>query len=83
MDRSLAVTQETRRYFQRGMIKSGDDILHSSFGRDLSMLGLDGRQLQAIPSDQAYALTRAAVGRVADIRVRRRMLLELFNDTED
>ena len=47
------------------------------------MLGLDGRQLQAIPSDQAYALTRAAVGRVADIRVRRRMLLELFNDTED
>lgn len=69
-------------FFQRMLIEQGDD-LHSSFGADLSMLGLEGRKLQEMPIRQAYSSAHETALRVSNVRLRRRMLLDLFNETEE
>jgi len=69
-------------YFQRMLIENGAEA-GNTFGDNLASLGLNGRQLQAMPIDQAYTLAHNAALRLQDITTRRRYLLELFNETED
>jgi hypothetical protein len=76
-----ATDSYSSRYFQRMLITFGAD-LQSEFGGDLSALGLDGRQLQSMPVDEAYALAHRTALRLADPRTRRRFLLTLFSETE-
>jgi hypothetical protein len=76
-----SVKDASRGYFQRMLITEGADP-QSSFGADLSMLGLDGRKLQDMPVDAAYKAAHDAALLVEDLGTRRRLLLELFNDTE-
>ena len=78
-DRSLAVHRE---HFQRELIESGHDS-ETRVGEYLTVLELDWRRLQAMPIDQAYTITHDAVMRFPDERVRRQMLLSLFDETED
>ena len=75
------VKAASRGFFQRMLITEGAD-LQSSFGGDLAMLGLDGRKLQALPPDDAYKAAHDAALLVEDLGTRRRLLLELFNETE-
>ena len=78
-DRSLAAHRE---HFQRELIESGHDS-ETRVGEYLTVLELDWRRLQAMPIDQAYTITHDAVMRFPDERVRRQMLLSLFDETED
>jgi hypothetical protein len=78
-DKSLAAHRE---HFQRELIDSGHDS-ETRIGEFLTVLELDWRRLQAMPIDQAYTITHDAVMRFPDERVRRQMLLSLFNETED
>jgi hypothetical protein len=78
-DASLAAHRD---YFQRALIDDGHDS-ETRVGEYLTVLELDWHQLQAMPIDQAYTLTHDAVMRFADERIRRQMLLSLFDETED
>jgi len=78
-DASLA---EHREHFQRELIESGHDS-ETRVGEYLTVLELDWRRLQAMPIDQAYTITHDAVMRFPDERVRRQMLLSLFDEKED
>ena len=78
-DGSLAAHRE---HFQRELIESGHDS-ETRVGEYLTVLELDWRRLQAMPIDQAYTITHDAVMRFPDERVRRQMLLSLFDETED
>jgi hypothetical protein len=78
-DGSLAAHRE---HFQRELIDSGHDS-ETRIGEFLTVLELDWRKLQAMPIDEAYTITHDAVMRFPDERVRRQMLLSLFNETED
>lgn len=71
-----------REYFQRELIESGHDS-ETRVGEYLTVLELDWRQLQTMPIDQAYTRTHDAVMRFPDERVRRQMLLSLFDEKED
>jgi hypothetical protein len=73
--------EASRSYFQRMLITEGAD-LQSAFGADLASLGLDGRKLQTLPLDDAYKAAHDATLLVEDMRMRQRLLLELFNETE-
>lgn len=64
--------------FQRRALESSDVI-----AVDLGALGLDARKLQAMPIQDAYIETHAAARRVADTALRRRMLLDLFDELEE
>jgi hypothetical protein len=75
-------TTYSTRHFQRLLIEFGNDIL-SEFGGDLASLGFKGRDLQALPIVEAYTLVHASAVRVGDTPMRRRMLLELFAETEE
>ena len=78
-DGSLAAHRE---HFQRELIESGHDS-ETRVGEYLTVLELDWRQLQTMPIDQAYTRTHDAVMRFPDERVRRQMLLSLFDEKED
>lgn len=71
----------SKEYFERLLTESGGDS-RQQFAKDLAGLGLDGRQLQTMPIDQAYTLAHDTVMKSEDIATRRRYLLELFNETE-
>ena len=77
-----AQREQSERYFQRVLIESGTD-LETRVGEYLSVLELDGKQLQAMPIDQSYKLAHDAAMRFADERIRRQMLLSLFDEKED
>ena len=82
-DGSLAAHREqSKQYFQRVLTESGTD-LETRVGEYLSVLELDGQQLQAMPIDQAYTLAHDKAMHFADARIRRQMLLALFDETED
>ena len=82
-DASLAAQREhSQQYFERVLGESGTD-LETRVGEYLSVLELDGKQLQAMPIDQAYTRVHDAVMRFADERIRRQMLLSLFDEKED
>jgi hypothetical protein len=72
------------RYFQRLLITFGADSGSRPY-MYLAMLGFNGRQLQGstTPIAITYDHVRAEVLRVADVGMRRQMLLELFNEVED
>ncbi len=74
--------QQSKQYFQRVLTESGTD-LETRVGEYLSVLELDGQQLQAMPIDQSYTLVHDKATRFADARIRRQMLLALFGETED
>jgi hypothetical protein len=78
-DGSLAAHRE---HFQRELIDSGHDS-ETRIGEYLTVLELDWRKLQAMPIDEAYTITHEAVMRFPDERVRRQMLLSLFNEKEN
>ena len=79
-DASLAAQREqSEQYFERMLIESGTD-LETRFGEYLSVLELDARELQALPADQAYRRAHDAATRFADERIRRQMLLALFDE---
>ena len=79
---SPAQREQSEQYFQRVLSESGTD-LETRVGEYLSVLELDGKQLQAMPIDQAYTRVHDAAMRFADERIRRQMLLSLFDEKED
>lgn len=85
MDRLAEIVRLQRephlRYFQRRLIEDGDNPL-SAFGGDIAGLGLNGKELQTDTIDLAYGRAHNFAMRVQDIPMRRRMLLELFNETD-
>ena len=74
-------TDAWKRYFQRVLIESGDDA-SQPVGKDLTELGLNARQLQAMSIDDAYTLAHDAATKVEETATRQRYLLELFNESE-
>lgn len=78
---ALAPLTRSAVYFQRRLIADGDDPF-STFGGHISALGLDGRELQAMPIRAAFDLAHSTAMRVEDVRMRRKILLDLFDEVE-
>ena len=76
-----AQREQSEQYFQRVLSESGTD-LETRVGEYLNVLDLDAKQLQAMPVDQAYKVAHDAAARFTDERIRRQMLLSLFDERE-
>ena len=78
---SVSTNETGLRFFGPLLITEGDDR-HSDFGGGLAWLELDAHELQAIDPGDAYQLAHTRAERVSDDALRRRIMLDLFNETD-